>query len=84
MELSYDACGEGKLLNDLVTTPTQLAVASIGDSEWSYEFHENHGRNVQLEKKTVAKRVASYNQGTSLIEHSHSFVFTEIIGLRLK
>ena len=63
MDTSIDTCGEGKLLNEIVTTPTQIAVASIGETDWSYEFHENHGRNVQLEKKTVAKRVASYNQG---------------------
>ncbi|ERL95247.1 hypothetical protein D910_12514 [Dendroctonus ponderosae] len=29
-----------------------------------YEFHENHGRNIELQSdKTVARRVASYNQG---------------------
>ncbi|KYN07792.1 Neuralized-like protein 4 [Cyphomyrmex costatus] len=33
------------------------------DGDWSYEFHENHGRNIQLETKMIAKRVASYNQG---------------------
>ncbi|OXU27740.1 hypothetical protein TSAR_003159 [Trichomalopsis sarcophagae] len=63
MDTSVDTCGEGKQINEIVTTPTQLTVASIGETDWSYEFHENHGRNVQLEKKTVARRVASYNQG---------------------
>lgn len=29
-----------------------------------YEFHENHGRNVEIQSdRTVARRVASYNQG---------------------
>lgn len=29
-----------------------------------YEFHDNHGRNIEiLSDKTVARRVASYNQG---------------------
>lgn len=67
MDTSLDTCGEGKLMNEIVTTPTQLTVGSIGETDWSYEFHENHGRNVQLEKKTVAKRVASYNQGITLV-----------------
>lgn len=40
---------------------TALAVESIAQS---YEFHENHGRNVELQQdKSVARRVASYNQG---------------------
>lgn len=67
MDTLVDTYGEGKLLNDVLTTPTQLTVASIGETDWIYEFHENHGRNVQLEKKTVAKRVASYNQGTCTV-----------------
>ncbi|XP_011877587.1 PREDICTED: neuralized-like protein 4 isoform X2 [Vollenhovia emeryi] len=65
MDTSIDV-SEGKLINDVTLTPTQAtAVASLvaGDGDWSYEFHENHGRNIQLETKTVAKRVASYNQG---------------------
>lgn len=29
-----------------------------------YEFHDNHGRNIEISgDKTVARRVASYNQG---------------------
>lgn len=29
-----------------------------------YEFHDNHGRNIEIASgKTVARRVASYNQG---------------------
>jgi neuralized-like protein 4 len=62
MDTSVDTCGEGKLLNELIT-PTQNLLPWIGEADWPYEFHENHGRNVQLEKKTIAKRVASYNQG---------------------
>lgn len=63
MDTSADICGDGKLMNEAVTTPVQLMTAPIGETDWIYEFHENHGRNVQLEKKTVARRVASYNQG---------------------
>lgn len=65
MDTSIDV-SEGKLMNEAALTPTQLVVVSvisIGDGDWSYEFHENHGRNIQLETKTIAKRVASYNQG---------------------
>lgn len=33
-----------------------------------YEFHENHGRNIDLQaERTVARRVASYNQGLVLV-----------------
>ena len=63
MEISTDACGEAKLLEP-IASPTQiLTTVPTGEMDWAYEFHENHGRNVKLEKKTVAKRVASYNQG---------------------
>ncbi|XP_043280017.1 neuralized-like protein 4 isoform X2 [Venturia canescens] len=54
---------EAKLLNEIALTPTQPISSSTGDIDWGYEFHENHGRNVELEKKTTARRVASYNQG---------------------
>ncbi|XP_012271059.1 neuralized-like protein 4 isoform X2 [Orussus abietinus] len=54
---------EAKLFNEMVLTPTQPIVTSTGDVDWNYEFYENHGRNVELERKTVARRVASYNQG---------------------
>ncbi|XP_030761137.1 neuralized-like protein 4 [Sitophilus oryzae] len=43
--------------------------AIVGDEASSasirrYEFHENHGRNIELlSDKTIARRVASYNQG---------------------
>lgn len=34
-----------------------------------YEFHENHGRNIELlESKTAARRVASYNQGVVIVQ----------------
>lgn len=63
MDTSIDA-SEGKLINEVTLTPTQsTAAVPAGDGDWSYEFHENHGRNIQLEAKTIAKRVASYNQG---------------------
>ncbi|KAK9298978.1 hypothetical protein QLX08_007891 [Tetragonisca angustula] len=61
MDTSVDV-SEGKLINDAALTPTQSAAHFIGESDWSYEFHENHGRNIQLETKTSARRVASYNQ----------------------
>ncbi|KAK1117500.1 hypothetical protein K0M31_016533 [Melipona bicolor] len=62
MDTSVDV-SEGKLINDAALTPTQSATHFLGESDWSYEFHENHGRNIQLETKTSARRVASYNQG---------------------
>lgn len=52
-----------KLLNEIALTPTQPVSSSTGEVDWGYEFHENHGRNVELERKTTARRVASYNQG---------------------
>lgn len=34
-----------------------------------YEFHENHGRNIELiNNKTGARRVASYNQGITIVQ----------------
>ena len=54
---------EAKLMNEIVLTPTQPIGPSTGETDWNYEFHENHGRNVELERKTIARRVASYNQG---------------------
>ncbi|XP_046742176.1 neuralized-like protein 4 [Diprion similis] len=62
MDTSIDV-SEGKLLNEMVLTPTQPITTSTGDPNWNYEFHENRGRNIELEKKTTARRVASYNQG---------------------
>lgn len=64
MDTSIDV-SEGKLINEATLTPTQTTATGLttSDGDWSYEFHENHGRNIQLETKTVAKRVASYNQG---------------------
>ncbi|XP_028049148.1 neuralized-like protein 4 [Monomorium pharaonis] len=65
MDTSIDV-SEGKLINEATLTPTQATATGLtaaNDGDWSYEFHENHGRNIQLETKTVAKRVASYNQG---------------------
>ncbi|KAK0166865.1 hypothetical protein PV327_004339 [Microctonus hyperodae] len=50
-------------MNDIVLTPTQPVVMSTNEIDWCYEFHENHGRNVELEGRTLARRVASYNQG---------------------
>lgn len=37
----------------------------------NYEFHENHGRNIELEGKRVAKRVASYNKGVVISSKPH-------------
>ncbi|KAJ8973612.1 hypothetical protein NQ317_003242 [Molorchus minor] len=34
-----------------------------------YEFHDNHGRNIELGSgRTVARRVASYNQGVVVVQ----------------
>lgn len=65
MDTSVDT-SEAKLLNEMVLTPTQAMTSS--DDNWSYEFHENHGRNVQLETKSIARRVASYNQGKNKLK----------------
>lgn len=62
MDTSIDV-SEGKLVNDATLTPTQSAGHLVGEADWGYEFHENHGRNIQLETKITARRVASYNQG---------------------
>ncbi|KZC09170.1 Neuralized-like protein 4 [Dufourea novaeangliae] len=62
MDTSVDV-SEGKLANEATLTPTQPAVQATDEIDWNYEFHENHGRNIQLETKTNARRVASYNQG---------------------
>lgn len=69
MDTSIDV-SEGKLMNNATLTPTQSAAQFVGESDWNYEFHENHGRNIQLETKTTARRVASYNQG---IIYSYSY-----------
>ncbi|CAD6237103.1 GSCOCG00002142001-RA-CDS, partial [Cotesia congregata] len=62
MDTSIDA-SEAKL-QEIILTPTQPIITSTGETvDWCYEFHENHGRNVELEGQTVARRVASYNQG---------------------
>lgn len=62
MDMSIDT-SEAKL-NEIVLTPTQpVSVLSTGETDWCYGFHENHGRNVELVGRTVARRVASYNQG---------------------
>ncbi|XP_012261174.2 neuralized-like protein 4 isoform X1 [Athalia rosae] len=62
MDTSIDI-SEAKLLNEMVLTPTQLITSSTGELDYNYEFHENRGRNIELERKTTARRVASYNQG---------------------
>lgn len=71
MDTSIDI-SEGKLVNDTILTPTQSAAHLTGENDWSYEFHENHGRNIQLETKTIARIVASYNQG---IAYSYKYKF---------
>lgn len=60
MDTSVDI-SEGKL-NETTLTPTQPPPVTVV-FDGNYEFHENHGRNIQLETKTIARRVASYNQG---------------------
>lgn len=67
MDTSIDV-SEGKLMNEMILTPTQPATHSICETDWIYAFHENHGRNIELEKRTIAKRVASYNQGSCIYE----------------
>ncbi|KAF2900858.1 hypothetical protein ILUMI_05336 [Ignelater luminosus] len=44
-------------------------VDSESSSTTRYEFHENHGRNIELlGDRTVARRVASYNQGLVIVQ----------------
>lgn len=62
MDTSIDI-SEGKLANDTALTPTQPVNQLNGEINWNYEFHENHGRNIELDRKVIARRVASYNQG---------------------
>ncbi|XP_043671711.1 neuralized-like protein 4 [Vespula pensylvanica] len=62
MDTSIDI-SEGKLANDTTLTPTQAVNHLSGETNWNYEFHENHGRNIELDRKVIARRVASYNQG---------------------
>ncbi|XP_014472796.1 PREDICTED: neuralized-like protein 4 isoform X2 [Dinoponera quadriceps] len=62
MDTSMDV-SEGKLINEATPPPVVLPSAAGDSGDWNYEFHENHGRNVQLEARTLARRVASYNQG---------------------
>lgn len=62
MDTSIDI-SEGKLANDTTLTPTQPVNHLSGETNWNYEFHENHGRNIELDRKVIARRVASYNQG---------------------
>ncbi|CAG9771302.1 unnamed protein product [Ceutorhynchus assimilis] len=51
--LELDEC------NELTSSEAQLK---------QYEFHENHGRNIELQcDKTIARRVASYNQGVVVV-----------------
>ncbi|XP_018574763.1 neuralized-like protein 4 isoform X2 [Anoplophora glabripennis] len=46
-------------------------INEVKDCSVTYEFHDNHGRNIELiSNKTVAHRVASYNQGIVLIQQS--------------
>lgn len=41
---------------------------STSTSIIQYDFHENHGRNIEISgDRTVAKRVASYNQGLVMV-----------------
>ncbi|KAK9728651.1 Neuralized [Popillia japonica] len=43
--------------------------ASIASNNVKYEFHENHGRNIEITgDKMIAKRVASYNQGLVIVQ----------------
>lgn len=42
---------------------------SIGSCNLVYDFHENHGRNIEISlDRKVAKRVASYNQGLVIVQ----------------
>ncbi|XP_050504188.1 neuralized-like protein 4 [Diabrotica virgifera virgifera] len=44
--------------------PPQISTSPI-----FFEFHENHGRNIELiNNKTTARRVASYNQGITIVQ----------------
>lgn len=48
----------------------QVELAKDPDvSSTIYEFHENHGRNIEIvEGRTTARRVASYNQGVVIAQ----------------
>ncbi|XP_050309268.1 neuralized-like protein 4 [Anthonomus grandis grandis] len=68
-----------EIILDQETAPVELeecsALAStelpISSTNRHYEFHDNHGRNVELQQeKTIAKRVASYNQGVVAVTPS--------------
>lgn len=74
-EISHSKSCDGKL-DDYSSFPSLVATMSqctIGPNHLPaeaavhsiiFEFHENHGRNVQLgEGRRAAKRTASYNQG---------------------
>lgn len=49
-------------IKDCNTIETKLLLKTL------YEFHDNHGRNIELVSKNVARRVASYNQGIVIIQ----------------
>lgn len=63
MDTSTDA-SEAKLLSEMILTLAQPPNNFADEAAtYAYEFHENHGRNIEIERRSVARRVASYNQG---------------------
>jgi hypothetical protein len=67
-ELSHSKSCEGRLEDPSSLLPVMGATAGAETEPAVHavvlEFHENHGRNVQLgEGRRTAKRTASYNQG---------------------
>ncbi|XP_034946058.1 neuralized-like protein 4 [Chelonus insularis] len=57
---------EAKLQQVILSPASSMlptVIASTGETDYGYEFHENHGKNIELDGRTVARRVASYNQG---------------------
>lgn len=66
------ALEQDQLKVELMIDVEPVEVLKNVDSESSstrYEFHENHGRNIELVgDRTVARRVASYNQGLVIVQ----------------
>ncbi|KAK4880128.1 hypothetical protein RN001_008274 [Aquatica leii] len=47
----------------------QKEVVALNETVVQYEFHENHGRNIELlADRNIARRVASYNQGLVIVQ----------------
>lgn len=55
--------------NDSTLEVESSSSSKAGYTFTRYEFHENHGRNIELlGDRLVARRVASYNQGLVIVQ----------------